>query len=308
MDSIKRAKKKSEQKEKGKRSTFVVAIGGISGAGKTVIVEKVAEMLGDAVTFYYDNYPNETPSDGYKWLKEGLDLNLIKTPQFTKDLLLLKSGKSVTPPMNREGRERGMVAKPATFIVVEEPFAGIRKEVSALIDLAVYINVPFEIALGRKWLREFPSHANALKERGEFNYDNFINFIITEMFFYLLNRRDEYVSWHKQALKNCDLVLDGMKSIDALAEEVVEAVKAKSRVTVGGTNRRQKIVLTAHSSIGDVLKSRLDAKEVIDKHFDIPVDESELAMATHMTVEQVALFMGLDRDKIEALLRDLNQG
>jgi len=306
MGSINRVRK-TERKVKRKATTFVVAIGGISGAGKTVVVEKVAEMLGDAVTFYYDNYPNETPSDGYKWLEEGLDLNLIKTPQFTEDLLLLKSGKSVSPPMIREGRERGMVVKPAAFIVVEEPFARARKDVSALIDLAVYINVPFEIALGRKWLREFSSYANALKERGEFNYDNFTNFIVTEMFLYLLNRRDEYVSWHNQALKNCDLVLDGMKSIDTLAEEVVEVVKAKSRVAVGVTNKRQKIILTVHSSIGDILKSSPDAKEVINKHFDIPVDESELAMVTHMTVEQVALFMGLEREKIEALIRDLNQ-
>jgi uridine kinase len=173
MGSIDQVNKKTKQKAKGKWSAYVVAIGGISGAGKTVVVERVAEMLGDAVTFYYDNYPHDTPSDSYKWLKEGLNLNLIRTPQFTEDLLLLKSGKSVTPPMYREGREHGMVVKPAAFIVVEEPFARARSEVSGLIDLAVYINVPFEIALGRKWLREFSSYANALKMRGEFNYDNF---------------------------------------------------------------------------------------------------------------------------------------
>jgi len=308
MGSIDQVKKKNVQKVKGKQSAYVVAIGGISGSGKTVVVERVAEMLGDAVTFYYDNYPHETPSDGYKWLKEGLDLNLIRTPQFTKDLHLLKSGKSVTPPMIREGRERGMVVKSATFIVVEEPFARARKEVSGLIDLAVYINVPFEIALGRKWLREFPSYANALKERGEFNYDNFMNFIVTEMFFYLLNRRDEYVSWHNQALKNCDFVLDGMKSIDTMAEEVVEAAKARSRMMVGGTNRRQKIALTSQSSIADILKSRSNAKEVINRHAGMPVDASQLVMAMHMTVEQVALYMGWARDRIEALLKDLNQG
>ncbi len=210
------------------KDNFVVAIGGISGAGKTVIVNKVAEMLGEeAVTFFYDNYPNETPSDSYKWHKEGLDLNLIKTPEFIEDLRLLKSGKAVKPPMNREGRDRGGVVEPATFIVVEEPFARARKEVSGLIDLAVYINVPFEIALARKWFREFPSYANDLKERGEFNYDNFMDFINREMFLYLVNRRDEYVSCHNQALRNCDLVLDGMKSIEALAEEVVKEVRAK---------------------------------------------------------------------------------
>jgi uridine kinase len=307
VGSTDRVTKKTEQTAKGKTSAFVAAIGGISGAGKTVLVEKVTDVLGNAVAFYYDNYPNETPSDGYKWLREGLDLNLIKTPQFTEDLRLLKSGKPVTPPMNREGRERGRAVKPAPLIVVEEPFAGIRREVRGLIDLAVYINVPFEIALGRKWFREFPSYANELKERGEFNYDSFVNFIVTEMFFYLLNRRDEYVSWHNQALKNCDMVLDGMRSVDTLAEEVAEAMKAKSFRAVGDTNTRQKIALTTLSSIGDVLKSRPDAKEVIARYLSMSVDESELAMTMHMTVEQVALFMGWNRDKTEALLNDLNR-
>jgi len=289
-------------------SSFVVAIGGVSGAGKTVVVEKAAEMLGEeAVTLFYDNYPHESPSDSYKWLKEGLDVNLIKTPQFTEDLRLLKSGKAVTPPMKREGRNRGKVVEPAPFIVVEEPFARARKKVSDLIDLAAYINVPLEIALARKWFREFPSYAKDLKERGEFNYDNFMSFIVTEMFFYLVNRRDEYMSFHNQAMESCDLVLDGTKSVDSLAEEVVQAAKVKSGVTVKGTVS-QKIMLSTFSSIGDVFKARPDAKEVIARYFDIPVDESELAMVMHMTLGQVALFMGWERDKIEVLLKELNHG
>jgi hypothetical protein len=99
-----------------------------------------------------------------------------------------------------------------------------------------------------------------------------------------------------------------MKSIDAMADAVVEAVKAKSHIVVRGMDRRQKIALTHHSSIDDILKSRPNAKEVIDRHAGMQVDVSQLVMAMHMTVEQVALFMGWDRDRIEALLKDLNQG
>ena len=180
MGNIDRVRKKTEQGAKGKTNAFIVAIGGISGAGKTVLVEKVAETLGEAVTFHYDHYPHETPADTYKWLKEGLDLNLIKTPQFTEDLRSLKHGKSVRLPNG------GRIVESAPFIVVEEPFARTRSEVSGLINLAVYINVPFEIALARKWLREFPGYASYLKEKGEFNYDSFVDFIYEEMFLYLL--------------------------------------------------------------------------------------------------------------------------
>jgi len=301
VGSTDRVRKKTEQRARRKASAFVIAIGGISGAGKSVVVEKVAGMLGEAATFNYDHYPNEIPPDPYRWLKEGMDLNLIKTPQFTADLHALKHGEAVRPPNG------GLVVHPAPFIAVEEPFARAREEVSGLIDLAVYIDVPFEIALARKWLREFSARAESLEERGEFSYESFAGFIYEEMFLYLLTRRDEYVSWHYQALKNCDLVLDGMKSVDALAEEVVEAARRESGVAVRGTDRRQRIALTADSSVGDILKSRPDAREVFARNAGIPVGESELAMATHMTLRQVAGFLGFGRDVTDALLNELNE-
>lgn len=117
-----------------------------------------------------------------------------------------------------------------------------------------------------------------------------------------------YVILRNQALKNCDLLLDGMKPVDVLTEEVVEAVRRKSCVAIGGIDRQQKVALSADSSIGDVLKSRPDAREIITRHVGMPVDESQLAMAMHMTVRQVVGFLDWDWEKIDALLKDLNQG
>jgi hypothetical protein len=68
------------------------------------------------------------------------------------------------------------------------------------------------------------------------------------------------------------------------------------------------MALTADSTIGEVLKSRPDAKDIISKHAGQAVDESMLAMAMGMTIKQVASFVNWGPDKIEAILKDLNEG
>lgn len=67
------------------------------------------------------------------------------------------------------------------------------------------------------------------------------------------------------------------------------------------------MALTADSTISEILKSRPDAKEIIARHAGQPVDESQLGMAMGMTLRQVAGFVGWGSDRIEALLKDLNE-
>ena len=68
------------------------------------------------------------------------------------------------------------------------------------------------------------------------------------------------------------------------------------------------MALTADSTISEILKSRPDAKEIIAKHAGMPVDESQLSMAMAMTLQQVAGYVGWGSDRIDALLKDLNEG
>ena len=68
------------------------------------------------------------------------------------------------------------------------------------------------------------------------------------------------------------------------------------------------MALTADSTIGEVLKSRPDAKDIISKHAGQAIDESMLAMAIGMSLKQVAGFVNWDSNKVEALLKELNEG
>ena len=68
------------------------------------------------------------------------------------------------------------------------------------------------------------------------------------------------------------------------------------------------MALTADSTIAEVMKSRSDAKDIISKHAGQAIDESMLAMAMGMTIRQVAGFVNWDSGKVEALLKELNEG
>ena len=68
------------------------------------------------------------------------------------------------------------------------------------------------------------------------------------------------------------------------------------------------MALTADSTISEILKSRPDAKDILAKHAGQPVDESQLAMAMGMSLREVAGYVGWGSEKIEAVLKDLNEG
>ena len=73
-------------------------------------------------------------------------------------------------------------------------------------------------------------------------------------------------------------------------------------------DRGYEMALTDASTISEIIKSRPDAKDVIAKHAGQPVDDSQLAMAMGMSLREVAGYVGWSPDKIEALLKELNEG
>ncbi|HUX48896.1 MAG TPA: hypothetical protein VMV76_07055 [Dehalococcoidia bacterium] len=67
------------------------------------------------------------------------------------------------------------------------------------------------------------------------------------------------------------------------------------------------MAVTANSTITEVLSANPKAKEIIAKHAGQPVDDSHLSMATGMTIQQVAGYIGWNQEKIDALVKDLNK-
>ncbi len=61
---------------------------------------------------------------------------------------------------------------------------------------------------------------------------------------------------------------------------------------------------TVDSKVGDIL-NKPGIKAIIEKHVGT-VDTSQLQMVSGMTLQQVAAFVNWSKDKVDALLKDLN--
>jgi len=181
------------------KGIYTIAIAGISGAGKSVTVNRVAEKLEDATVLHFDDFKQ--------------DYNLL-----TKTLQSLQ--------------ER----TPNRYIVVEEPTGRSREGMEDLVDLLVFIDVPFEIALTRVLLRaiynsddeSIDSFYNQIGPQFESNYrekpTKLMHIISWLLENYLKSHRAEYIENRDYFLQNADFVVEGTDKPENITKEIVEQV------------------------------------------------------------------------------------
>lgn len=208
---------------------YVIAISSVSGGGKTTLVKKSAALL-KGTTLFFDDYASvsEYPSDFKQWVADGADVDEWKTPQFAQDLAALKRGESIVSPLN------GASIQPSEYIVIEEPMGRKRAEMAQYIDFVVVIDTPLEIALTRILLRNFISGSleemeQATREQLAARLEHIVNNLRGFLDGYVYFARDSYIAVQEQAKENCDLVLNGLLTVDELAQQLVTVVKDKPR-------------------------------------------------------------------------------
>jgi len=195
---------------------YVVAVSGMSGAGKTRVVRRAVEILGNAAALHFDDYISVStyPPDLQQWLAEGADVDVWRTPRLADDIRALRAGKAIVLP------ESGVVVEPAEVLVLEEPFGKMRREMAGLIDLAVHIDVPIDVMLARRLLRRLSEER---EQYGERLFDQ----LQSDLEHHVASGRLLQARGAVVARDAADVVLEGTLSIDELARAVADEVRRR---------------------------------------------------------------------------------
>lgn len=177
----------------------VVAVSGVSGAGKTTIVKKLANEFNCPFLLFDDHTDNSSyPQDMKGWLEAGANVSQIKTPKLVDSLKLLISTSN------------------SRFIFIEEPFGKERDSMWSLIDFVVLLDQPIELCLARIIKRHTESkHVDSLT--------SISNYLDT----YQDHFREIYIATANQVRTNSDLIIQDVLSID----EIVNIISSWFKIT-----------------------------------------------------------------------------
>jgi len=184
---------------------FVIGISGVSGAGKTVITKQIAENLQDAAPLFWDDFEDLGifPDDYVEWFNSSRDYGAWKTPEFAGAIKTLKSDQAYKHPTS------SLKINSKKYVVVDAPLGYKHKETGQHLDFVIFVEVPPDIALARRILRDdLVSSPKELK---------------LELNTYLHSSRPVYLaSCHDSG--NADLIVDGMLPIEKIVQVIIKNV------------------------------------------------------------------------------------
>jgi len=197
----------------------VIAVSGYPGSGKTSLVRGLAGALPGAAAIFMDSYERMTQrpiEDVAHWLQGGADIDAFDFPGLGDDLTALRQGVAID---DRQGNGRVAAQK---YVVFETQFGRAHAETGRHIDLQVWIDLPFDIALARNlkaFVAGFARESDPERLAGQMRWlDGYLgNYLGTVRS--LLEMQLERVG------RKADVILDGRTGL----EEMIAAADAEIR-------------------------------------------------------------------------------
>lgn len=115
---------------------YVIGIAAVPGGGKNLLARTLAKKLFDTSTIDYDNYQTITQEplqEIIQWMKNEANYNKLIIPELGEDLAKLKSGESVTEPL------QNIEISSAKYILFETPFGKEHFDSGKHIDILYWI-------------------------------------------------------------------------------------------------------------------------------------------------------------------------
>lgn len=201
--------------------SYVIAIAGPPGSGKSSLVGAIVKTLADAATLSFDHYEDITgkpPHEIKQWLQAGADFDQFVIPGLAGDLQRLKEGEAVTDPVSRE------IVESKKYIVFEMPFGKAHAATAASIDLLIWIDLPLDVALSRKMLE----HSGLFLERfSPDKYRECLAWLHGYFDSYLLFVHEVLAVQHARVRPGADLLIDGLDDLEGMSRKAVQFIRTE---------------------------------------------------------------------------------
>lgn len=192
--------------------TTIIGISGNSGAGKTTVTKQLSEKL-RATAVFWDEYDDISsgPDDYVAWYENAQDYRAWKYDDLANTLKTLKEGRAILCPATHQE------LKPTPFIFFDAPLGRMHIETGQYIDINIHIDVPLDISLGRRLLRDFQENETTKAE------------LLETIDFYLNHSRKLFVC---PKIKNtADHIIDGTLSGEQQVQ-LVEGILSQSECLI----------------------------------------------------------------------------
>ncbi|MCM3631649.1 hypothetical protein M3194_30625 [Paenibacillus glycanilyticus] len=176
--------------EKGKQP-FVIVIAAVSGGGKTTITTRLNATLQNSKGLYFDEYDFDGPEDIINWVDNGANYDEWNLTPLIRDL-------------------KSLLTESLDYVVLDFPFAYKHSDIKDLIDLAVFIDTPLDIAMARRLIRDH--HGSTAED------------IIAEMSNYILHGRRGYLEMLNSIKPDSDIIVDGTLTVAEIINVIIEKI------------------------------------------------------------------------------------
>jgi hypothetical protein len=188
----------------------VVSIAAPPGGGKTTLARLLSAKLANAPIVHYDDYEKLTQRSAAEieaWLDRGAPLADIPIPGFGEKIAALSVGG-------------------ARYVVVDAPIGRAHPATAAMIDVLVFLDTPFDIALARV-IRGQANLAVRAADAGAAR--NFAIWLEGYLDNYARFMRRSYEVQRSTVMPQADIVLDGALPPQRLAELALAAIGKKAQ-------------------------------------------------------------------------------
>lgn len=188
----------------------VIAISGLPGAGKTTLSRALAQALHGARLFHYDDYETVTkwpPEKIQGWVSRGADPNEINLDRLVADLAAARSRAA------------------AGYILLDTPLGRSHRETAKLIDHAVWIDLPSNLALARQIGSQTDAALQSHDPSAAQKFTAWLSGFLKSYESFIHRTYDLQMT---RAREQADFVIDGQQPIEKMVAAVVTNIEVRA--------------------------------------------------------------------------------